>query len=112
MSVASSAADRRLHPREAASETVRLVDRSGHAFDAVVVDRSLRGLRVQLEAAATLPSEVTVLSRSAGAAYVAKVVWRTAPYAGLSISSTVDMRTASGPESAGLLKLWREHIAR
>ena len=112
MSVAPSPADRRLHPREAASETVRLVAPSGHAYDAVVVDRSLRGLRVQLDAAGTLPSEVTVLSRNSGAAYVAKVVWRTAPYAGLSISNTVDMRTASGPDSAGLRRLWREHITR
>ena len=112
MSVAPFAGDRRLYPREAASEAVRLVAPSGHAYDAVVVDRSLRGLRVQLEAAGTLPSEVTVLSRSTGAAHVARVVWRTASYAGLSISRTVDMRTASGSESAGLLKLWREHIAR
>ena len=40
------------------------------------------------------------------------MVWRTAPYAGLSILRTVDMRTASGADSAGLQKLWREHIAR
>ena len=112
MAVATSAADRRLHTRETASETVRLVAPGGHAYDAVVVDRSLRGLRVQLEAAGTLPSEVTVLSRSTGAAHVARVVWRAPPYAGLAISRTVDMRTAAGPDSAGLLKLWREHITR
>ena len=112
MSVASSAADRRLYPREVASETVRLVTTGGHAYDAVVVDRSLRGLRVRLDQAATLPTEVTVLSRGAGAAHMAKVVWRTAPYAGLSIARTVDMRTALGPEAAGLHKLWREHISR
>ena len=112
MSVASSPADRRVHPRASASETVRLVTSSGHAYDALVVDRSLRGLRVHLEQAATLPTEVTVLSRGAGAAHVAKVVWRTAPYAGLSIARTVDMRTASDPDSAGLRKLWREHIGR
>ncbi len=51
-----------------------------------------------------------MLARPAGAVHMAKVVWRTAPYAGLSIVRTVDMRTASGPEPAGLHKLWREHI--
>ena len=112
MSLAPSADDRRLHPRAAASEPVRLVSLSGHVYDARVVDRSLSGLRVQLDEAATMPSELTVLSRSAGAVYMAKVVWRTVPYAGLSITRTVDMRTASGPETAPLHKLWREHIAR
>ena len=105
-------ADRRIHPREAVHEEVRLVGGGGHVFDVLVVDRSLRGLRIQFAGAATLPGDVTVLSRSAGVAHVAKVVWRTAPYAGLSITRTVDMRTATGPETATLRKLWREHIAR
>ena len=40
--------DRRQQPREAASETVKLVGRSGHpVLDAVAVDRSLRGMRVR-----------------------------------------------------------------
>ncbi len=91
---------------------MRLVTGSGHAYDVVLVDRSLRGLRVQHDPATSLTGDVTVLSRRDGAAYVARVVWRSAPYAGLSISRTVDMRTVSGPESAGLHKLWREQIAR
>ena len=85
---------------------------SGHTYDAAVVDRSFRGLRIRLDQAAVLPGDVTVLARSAGAVHVAKVVWRTPPYAGLSITRTVDMRTAAGPEAAALHKLWREHIAR
>ena len=112
MSVASSPADRRLHSREAASETVRVVTADGHAYDAVVVDRSLRGLRLRLDRTAALPSEVTVLSRAAGAVHMARVVWRTAPYAGLSITRSVDMRAASGAQVAGLHKLWRGHIDR
>lgn len=112
MSATSSVADRRLHPREAASEKVRLVTPSGHVYDAQVVDRSFRGLRVQLDEASKMPAEVTVLSRASGVVHVAKVVWRSAPFAGLSITGTTDMRTAAGPESAALHKLWREHIGR
>ena len=112
VSLGSGPADRRLHPREAADEPVRLITVGGHAYDAVVVDRSLRGLRILLDQAATLQGEVTVLARSAGAVYVARVVWRTPPYAGLSITRTVDMRTSAGHDTAGLHKLWREHIAR
>ena len=112
MSLGSQPADRRQHAREAADEPVRLVTAGGHAYDAAVVDRSFRGLRIRLEQAAILPGEVTVLARGAGTVHLAKVVWRTPPYAGLSITRTVDMRTAAGPEAAGLHKLWRDHIAR
>ncbi len=102
--------DRRLHFREASSEAVRLVTSGGYAYDGVVLDRSLRGLRVQIDPAAKLASDLTVLSRGASAAHMAKVVWRTGSYAGLSITRTVDMRAAAGPEAASLHKLWREHI--
>ena len=108
----SSAADRRAHIRDAVSDLVKLITRSGQVFEAMAVDRSLRGLRVQLSEAAFLPSDITVLSRSAGAIYLARIVWRTPPYAGLSISRTIDMRTASGPETSEFRRLWREHIAR
>ena len=108
----SSSEDRRSHPRDAVSDPVKLVARSGQVFEALAVDRSLRGLRVQLSQAAILPTDVTVLSRSAGAVYLARIVWRTPPYAGLSISRTVDMRTASGPDTNEFRRLWREHIAR
>ncbi len=104
-------AERRSDARYAASEPVKLVGAQNRVFEAEVVDRSLRGLRVRLDQAALLPSDITVLSRASGAAHMAKVVWRSAPYAGLSIHKTVELRTASGPETAALRRLWREHIA-
>ena len=107
----SSTADRRLDPRQPSEDAVKLVTRGGHVFDAVMVDRSLRGLRLQLGEAGTIPSEVTVLARSMGAVFMAQVVWRTPPYVGLAITSSVDVRKSSGPESAGIRKLWREHIS-
>jgi hypothetical protein len=108
----ASGAERRLHPREATSEAVKLVSGTGAVFDAVVVDRSLRGMRIEFGGVSALPSEVTVLSPATGSAYLARVVWRTAPYAGLMVTRTVDMRTATGSDTANLRKLWREHIAR
>jgi hypothetical protein len=111
-SAASAAADRRLHPREAASDPIRIVTESGAVFDATVVDRSLRGMRIECADGGSLPGEVVVLSISAGAAFVARVVWRTPPYAGLFIVRTVDMRTASGPDSDRFRRLWREHLRR
>ena len=108
----SAAADRRLHPRESASDPVKLVTRSGQVFDMVVVDRSLRGMRVQSHDVASLPSEVTVLAPRSGAVHEARVVWRTSPYAGLLLTRSVDMRSAAGSETAELRRLWREHITR
>ena len=106
------AADRRSQARASASEEIRLVAPSGQVFQATVVDRSLRGLRVQLGDASTLPTELTVLSRDSGAVHVARTVWRTPPYAGLSISRTIDMRSATGADTGEFRRLWREHIGR
>ena len=111
MAVAPTPADRRQDPREGASEAVKLITVGRHAFEAEVVDRSLRGLRVRLADAAALPTEVTVLSRATGSAHLARVVWRTSPYVGLSLLKTIEMRTASGVEAEELRKLWREHIS-
>ncbi len=105
-------ADRRLYPREQVSEHVRLVGSTGHVFDANVVDRSLRGLRIRLSDAATIPTEVHVLSRAQQVVYAARVVWRTPPYAGLSISAATDMRALPNSGSARVHKLWRQHIGR
>ena len=107
-----SGMDRRQGPRVASGDAVKLVTPSGQTLDAVAVDRSLRGLRVELAQAANLPSELTVLSRAQACVYRARVVWRSTPYAGLSIFETVDMRTASDPSLAEVRRLWREHISR
>ena len=109
---APSASDRRQDERSAVFDPVKLVASSGQVFDATVVDRSLRGLRIETMQAASLPPELTVLSRAMACVYKARVVWRTAPYAGLSISQGVDMRTASGSELDKVRKLWREHIGQ
>ncbi len=109
---APSASDRRQDRRTTACDAVKLVAATGQVFDAMMVDRSLRGLRIETAKAASLPPELTVLSRAMACVYRAQVVWRTAPYAGLSISQSVDMRTASGPELSDVRKLWREHIGR
>ena len=105
-------AERRRDERNTAEEAVRLVASSGQVFDAVAVDRSLRGMRVSSPRVASFSTELTVLVPSAGVAHLARLVWRTAPYAGLLLARSVDMRAASGPGEAELRRLWREHVAR
>ena len=101
--------DRRAESRQAAQGRVRLVLASGHALDAELVDRSLKGMRVRLEAAGSLPPEVSVLSLANAAIYQAKVVWRSPPYAGLTVSRTIDMRTRDAARDVEAQRLWREH---
>ena len=65
------------------------------------------------EASVPCRAEVTVLSRATGCGRTGRrVVWRSAPYAGLSISATIDMRTVFRPRGRpNCARLWREHIA-
>jgi hypothetical protein len=104
-------AERREHPREAANEPVKVVTGGGHVLPAVVVDRSLRGMRLRIDDVSALSGELTVLHPTRGLAQFARIAWRTAPYAGLSITRSVEMRTATGADTVQLRKLWREHIA-
>ena len=103
-------AERRSHIRETASDPARLVTPSGQVFNVTVADRSLRGLRIYFADAGSLPTEVTILLPTLGMVYLARVVWRTAPYAGLLVTKSVDMRRATGPDVAELRLLWREHV--
>lgn len=104
--------ERRQDLRIAADDAVRLVASSGQVFDATAVDRSLRGMRVRFASVVALPTELTVLVPSSGVAHPARLVWRSAPYAGLLLLRTVEMRAASGPDEADLRRLWREHVTR
>ena len=107
-----SFAERREHVRASTRDDVKLVTTSGRVFTVAVVDRSLRGLRLRSADVALLPTKLTVLVPSAGLAHLARLVWRTAPFAGLVLLRTVDMRAASGAHDEPLRRLWREHAAR
>ena len=109
-STAVSPDERRAHVREPSNDPAKLVTATGQVLSVTVVDRSLRGLRIHHPDAASLPTEVTLLSPGAGTAFMARVVWRTAPYAGLLVTKSIDMRSATGADAATLRKLWREHI--
>lgn len=108
--------DRREHPRSPAQGRLKLIPGSlaaprGPALDVELVDRSMTGLRVRLEHAVSLSGDVVLLSASTGQAYEARVVWKTSPYMGLQLRRTVDVRSATGAESAALRKLWRESFS-
>jgi hypothetical protein len=107
--VQPSADERRAEPRHAAAGGVRLVLKSGHALDAELVDRSLKGMRVRLGDAGALSPEVSVLSVANAAVYEARVVWRSPPYAGLVLTRTVDMRAPATARDAKVQRMWREH---
>ncbi len=105
--------DRREHSRSPAQGGLKLIPGSiaaprGPTFDVELVDRSMTGLRVRLDRDASFSGDVVLLSASSGQAYEARVVWKTSPHVGLQLRRTVDVRSATGAESAALRKLWRE----
>lgn len=104
--------ERRQHPRQSAHGQVRLATRSGHAFDAELIDRSLSGMRVRLNEADAVPVELSIVWLAGAVVYDARVVWRTPPYVGLSIRRTVDMRSPAGAKDLEASRLWREHAGR
>jgi hypothetical protein len=108
--------DRREHARSPAQGRLKLIPGSivaprGPAFEVELVDRSMTGLRVRLDRDANVSGDVVLLSASTGQAYEARVVWKTSPHVGLQLRRTVDVRSATGAESAALRKLWRESFS-
>ncbi len=103
--------ERRHHPREAVQLAVRLVLERGRVVDAVIVDRSLKGMRVRLAAATPLPRRMTVLELQALTAHEADLVWTRQGEAGLSLRCSLGLRTAAGREGEALRRLWRQAMS-
>lgn len=78
----SQPADRRLTPRTAANAR-GVVVASGLELPCVIADASNGGLRVRLDRALALPSQVTVIDVGAGQAIETRVAWRQGQETGL-----------------------------
>jgi PilZ domain len=105
--------DRRQYPRSSAQGRAKLLPGAltgarSPAFDVEIVDRSMTGLRIKLQQEGAVTGEVILLAASTGHAYEARVVWKSYPHVGLQVRRSIDMRSAGGPETATLRRLWRE----
>lgn len=103
-----SGAERRQHPRESVHLAARLVLGPRRVLNVMIIDRSIKGMRIRLPADAALPQSVTVLELQAAMAHQADVVWARSGEAGLSLRSSSNVRTASGPAGEALRQLWRD----
>ncbi len=81
------------------------------ALDVVILDRSLKGMRLRLPAKRPLPRCVTVLVLQEVMAHEADVVWTRQGEAGLVLRSSVSVRAAAGPQGEALRQLWGDAMA-
>ena len=106
-------ADRREHPREQVRVPVKAVfGEKNAAIDAVIVDRSFKGMRLRLPPGLTVPSDFILLEPATGQVHEVLAVWKAYPDVGLSIRRSYPIRTAAGPSGAQLQKIWRDATTR
>jgi hypothetical protein len=100
--------ERRSEPREPARDPARLVLDRGAVLDVLIVDRSVKGLRLRLPPGASVASNavLTVLDLNRTTIHQVKVVWKAYPDVGLSVQSGFNVRTGQGPEAAAMRRLW------
>jgi hypothetical protein len=102
--------EKRSEPREPAHDPVRLlIDRGGN-IDALIVDRSLKGLRLRLPQSplAALPLTLTALDLNRAVIHQVKMIWKAYPDIGVQVQSSFNVRTGEGREAAAMRRLWLE----
>jgi hypothetical protein len=81
--------ERRSEPREPAHDPARLL-RDGDVMDALIVDRSLKGLRLRLPQGAAVGANMTMTALDLNRLMI----------------HSVNVRTGEGPEAAAMRRLW------
>jgi hypothetical protein len=99
--------ERRSEPREPAHDPARLL-RDGDVMDALIVDRSLKGLRLRLPQGAAVGANMTMTALDLNRLMIhsVKVVWKAYPDIGVQVQSSFNVRTGEGPEAAAMRRLW------
>jgi hypothetical protein len=94
--------------REPAHDPARLLIERGDVLDVLIVDRSIKGMRLRLPKGATAALNVTVtaLDLSRATIHQVKVIWKAYPDIGVQVQSSFDVRTGEGPQAAAMRRLW------
>jgi len=100
--------EKRCEPREPAHDPARLLIGPDGVVDALIVDRSMKGMRLRLPhgAGAALNVTVTALDMNRATIHQVKVMWRAYPDIGVQVQSSFDVRTGEGPQAAAMRRLW------
>jgi len=100
--------EKRSEPREPAHDPARLLIDLDRFIDVLIVDRSLKGLRLRLlhGAPKALKLTVTVLDLNRALIHDVKVIWKAYPDIGGQVQSSFNMRTDEGPQASAMRRLW------
>jgi hypothetical protein len=101
--------EKRCEPREPARDPARLLLKREIVVEALIVDRSLKGMRLRLphDALVAYSSTLTTLDLSRGMILQVKVIWKAYPDIGVQVQSSFNIRTGEGPEAAKMRRLWQ-----
>ena len=106
-------ADRREYPREQVRIPAKaLFGKGSEAIDCIIVDRSMKGMRIRLGPGQSVPNSFMVLETAAARVHEVVAAWKAYPDVGLSVHKAYDIRTAAGPNADQLRRVWREATSR
>jgi hypothetical protein len=100
--------EKRSEPREPAHDPARLLIEPDRVVDVLIVDRSMKGMRLRLPdgAFASLNVTVTALDLNRATIHQMKVIWKAYPDIGVQVQSSFNVRTGEGPQAAAMRRLW------
>jgi len=100
--------EKRREPREAAHDPARLLIEPDRVVDALIVDRSMTGMRLRLPQGASVAPNltVTVLDLNRAMIHQVKVIWKAYSDIGVQVQSSFNVRTGEGPQAAVMRRLW------
>jgi hypothetical protein len=100
--------EKRCEPREPAHDPARLLIEPHGVWDALIVDRSLKGMRLRLpqDTPAAVNLTVTALDLNRAMIHQVKVIWKAYPDIGVQVQSSFNVRTGDGPQAAAMRRLW------
>jgi hypothetical protein len=110
---AAAGRERRSEPREAAHDPARLVLEHDVVIDALIVDRSVKGMRLRLPEGASVASNLTLTALDLNRAMIHQVtvMWKAYPDVGVRVQSSFNVRTGEGPQAAAMRRLWSRATA-
>jgi hypothetical protein len=105
--------EKRREPREPAHDPARLLLEPDQIVDALIVDRSIKGMRLRLPQSASTARNMTltVLDMNRAMIHQVKVMWKADPDIGVQVQSSFNVRTGEGPQAAAMRRLWLKAAA-
>jgi hypothetical protein len=100
--------EKRCEPREPAHDPARLVLEQDKVIDALIVDRSVKGMRLRLPHGVTVAYNLTLTALDLNRATIhrVRVMWKAYPDVGVQVQSSFNVRIGEGPDAAAMRRLW------